>query len=230
MEKNQYELCVSVLKRLHEKELLDHIILIGSWCMPFYKEYFSDVEYLSTIKTRDVDFLIPFPKNIRTNTDIPKLFKDLGFIVGFSTAKGYMRLEHPDLIIEFLVPEKGRGTDKPIDVAQLKINATALRYLNILSEKTIKVRVTNFDVLLPHPATFALHKLIISNRRQQKDKSTKDKIMAIEILNALIRKKNSGYIRSYFTLLPVKLQKIIADILKCEHELELLEILQKKRQ
>ena len=41
MEKNQYELCIDVLRRLNNKNGLKDIILIGSWCMPFYKEYFN---------------------------------------------------------------------------------------------------------------------------------------------------------------------------------------------
>jgi hypothetical protein len=62
VEKNQYELCVEVLRRLSSRNLLGGVILIGSWCMPFYKEYFAGVKYLSTIKTRDVDFLVPHPR------------------------------------------------------------------------------------------------------------------------------------------------------------------------
>lgn len=47
MEKNQYELCVKVLKRLERTGVLKDVILIGSWCIPFYKEYFA----LNTLET-----------------------------------------------------------------------------------------------------------------------------------------------------------------------------------
>jgi len=40
------------------------------------------------------------------------MLKDLGFIEDFHR-KGLIRLNHPELIIEFLVPEKGRGRDTP---------------------------------------------------------------------------------------------------------------------
>ena len=42
MEKNQYELCLEVLRRLNRAGVLNDIMLIGSWCLPFYREYFFD--------------------------------------------------------------------------------------------------------------------------------------------------------------------------------------------
>lgn len=37
-----------------------------------------------------------------------KLVEDLGFLEVIQGSKGYMKTEHPDLTIEFLVPERGR--------------------------------------------------------------------------------------------------------------------------
>lgn len=219
MEKKQYELCLDVFRRLNREGLLDDIILIGSWCMPFYKEYFSGVKYLSTIKTRDVDFLVPYPNKIRVNVDIHELLKDLGFVIGYKGSKGYMKLEHPDLVIEFLSPEKGRGTDSPVPLPQLKINAQALRFLNFLAENIIKVKVDDFYILLPHPANFALHKLIISERRQNTDKAAKDKIMALEILKALMAKGEASKIQGVLRAVPSKWQKKILEALNQEKEI-----------
>ena len=49
MGKNQYELCIKVLKRFDKAGVLKDVILIGSWCIPFYKEYFAGIKYISTI-------------------------------------------------------------------------------------------------------------------------------------------------------------------------------------
>ena len=76
-----------------------------------------------SLKTRDIDLLIPRPSEIKAKTDVVELLKDLGFIVGFSGSKGYIRLEHPELVVEFLVPERGRGSDKPYTLSQLGLNA-----------------------------------------------------------------------------------------------------------
>jgi hypothetical protein len=225
VEKSQFELCIKVLSRLNRAGVLRNVILIGSWCIPFYKEYFANVRNLPTIKTRDVDFLIPVPSKITAKVSIPELLEDLGFVVGFRGTKGYIKLEHPDLVVEFLVPEKGKGTDKPYDLPKLGINAVSLRFLSFLFIKTIKVKIEDFYVTMPHPANFALHKLIIFQRRFKEDKATKDRNAAIEILKALIKKKESDIIRRVFNSIPQKWQAKIIKGLKEAKETELLDIL-----
>ncbi|HPN88757.1 MAG TPA: GSU2403 family nucleotidyltransferase fold protein [Candidatus Omnitrophota bacterium] len=225
MEKNQYNLCLEVLNRLNTSGVLKEIILIGSWCLPFYSEYFSNVKYNPVFRTRDMDFLVPLPRKIKINIDIFDLLKDLGFIVGFQGKEGYIRLEHPALIIEFLVPEKGKGTNKPISLSQLGVNATALRFLNFLTDNTILVKVEDFNVRLPHPANFALHKLIIFQRRKNEEKAMKDFLSAIEILKALIAKKETGMIYKVFSSIPQKWQKNIIKRLEESKETEISRVL-----
>lgn len=180
MEKSQYNLCLEVLRRFHRTGLLRDLILIGSWAMVFYKEEFKSWPRLNrfVLMTRDMDFLIDSVKKIKQGVSIPELLDDLGFRTRFQGEGGYMQLIHPDLIVEFLTPERGRGTDEPVDLPTLGINATALRFLSYLSGSTIKVNVEDFKVTLPHPARFALHKLIVAQRRRNKDKAHKDNMMA----------------------------------------------------
>ena len=64
MEKNQYELCLEVLRRLNQAGVLNDIMLIGSWSLLFYKEYFFGFTYSPAIRTRDIDFLVPDPNKI----------------------------------------------------------------------------------------------------------------------------------------------------------------------
>ena len=152
MEKKKYDLCLEVLQRLHGADVLQDLLVVGSWCLEFYKDYFSSVRYSPTIRTRDIDFLVPLPTRHRKTVDIPELLRDLGFIVGFKGDEGYIKLQHPDLIIEFLVPERGRGRDTPYPLPQFALNAEALRFLNILSENTIQHKVGEVVINLPHPA------------------------------------------------------------------------------
>ncbi len=100
MEKKQSELCLEILRRFHNAGLLEDFILIGSWCVYFYSDYFSDVPYKEreTIKTRDIDFLIDSPGRMRQKVYIPELLEDLGFIIVDKGAKGYIKLDHPDLL------------------------------------------------------------------------------------------------------------------------------------
>jgi hypothetical protein len=208
VEKKQYELCLEILKRFNKAGILKNFILIGSWCAYFYKDYFADFPYIdrATIKTRDIDFLIDNPAGIRHEVNVPLLLKDLGFVTLIRGSRGYVKLDHPDLLLEFLVPEKGKGTDKPVNLPKLGMNAIALRFLSFLSANTIKVKVDDFSLTLPHPANFALHKLIIFQRRLKEDKAIKDRNIAIEILRALINKGDSAIIKRVFNSIPQKWQ------------------------
>jgi hypothetical protein len=162
VEKQQYELCVEVLRRLDKTGVLRNLILVGSWCIPFYQDYFKTVEYSTSIRSRDIDFMVPESIKVKDKVDLAELLKDLGFVVGFQGREGYIRLEHPDLAVEFLVPEKGRGSNKPFPLKELSINAQPLRYLSLLTQRVINTEIEGVKISLPHPAIFAFHKLIVA--------------------------------------------------------------------
>jgi len=229
VEKKQYELCLEILRRFHKANILNDFVLIGSWCMVFYKDYFVSIPFINhtTLRTRDMDFLISMPNKIKQVVDIPILLKDLGFVTSFRGSRGYIKLDHPDLILEFLVPAKGKDSDKPYSVPKLGINAEALRFLDFLSENTIRVEVEDFYLNLPHPANFALQKLIISHRRTKEDKAIKDRNIALEILKALINKGEVNIIRQIFRSMPGKWQTKIIRGLEETNEKEILGIFKK---
>jgi hypothetical protein len=216
VEKSQYELCIEVLRRLSKAGILKDLVMVGSWCMAFYRDYFEGIAYSPSITTRDLDLLIPAPSAIRQKTDVAGLLKDLGFVVGFTGAQGYIRLEHPQLIIEFLVPERGRASDKPFPLPQLGLNAQQLRFLELLSENTITVEVEDVTVTLPHPANFALHKLLIVTRRPIEAKKDKDRQAAAKILKALVDKGEKDIVLKLFRALPrkwqTKIKNAVADM------------------
>ena len=226
MEKNQYKLCLEVLRRLEADGVLSDVVLIGSWCMVFYKKYFSEHDYTPSIRTRDIDFFVPKPRSIRSKIDLPESMKDLGFIKGFRGREGYMILEHPELSIEFLVAEKGKGTDKPVLLPQIGMNAQALRFMELLAEDTIRVNADDISITMPHPANFALHKLIISHRRRDKEKSARDRESAVTVLNGLIRKKEEAIVIRIFDSVPKKWRQTILSELKTANEEKIIEILE----
>ena len=223
MEKNQYILCLEVLKRFNKAGILDGFILIGSWCLYFYKAYFKKTPYIdvSTLRTRDIDFLIPIPPKIRKSVDVPELLKDLGFVTDFKGSRGYIKLDHPDLILEFLVPEKGRGDDRPYRLPQLGMNATSLRFLSFLMDNVIRIKVEDFYINVPHPANFALHKLIIFQRRTKEYKVLKDKNTAIGVLRALLDKGEGHIIKKTLGSVPQKWKKKIIKGLEGEKALHI---------
>jgi hypothetical protein len=224
VEKKQSELCFEILRRFHKERILDDFILIGSWCVYFYKDYFKAVPYIdqTTIRTRDIDFLIDNPRQIHREVNIPLLLKDLGFVTTFKGSSGYIKLDHPDLLLEFLVPEKGKGSHRPYPLPKLGMNAVTLRFLSLLSQNTIKLKIEDFFITLPHPANFALHKLIIFQRRLKEDKALKDRNTAIEILKALINQGEANIIRKVLDSVPQKWQKKILKGLDEAKEKEIL--------
>ncbi len=214
MENSQYNLCIEVLRRMHKSGVLKNVVLIGSWCSLFYKEYFLGHKYITSITTRDMDLLVPVPAEISTSVDIENLLKDLGFILGFKGSEGYIKLEHPELTIEFLVPERGAGSNKPFKLPQFGLNAQKLRYLHLLTTKIIDVEIDGFKIKLPHPAVFSLHKLIISVERNNIEKKLKDQEAAIRIMKALIAKGELDKIKFFFSGFNGKLRKRISNVLK----------------
>lgn len=214
MEKSQYDLCVEVLRRLDNAGVLKHIVLVGSWCTLFYKSYFGRTRYAPVLKTRDIDLLVPQPSAIIVKTNVAELLKDLGFVVGFTGSQGYIRLEHPGLIVEFLTVEKGRPSDKPYHLPKLGINAQPLRFLEMLARNTITVKVEDLSVTLPHPANFALHKLLMLQRRPNPQKAEKDREAAVRILEALVSKGERNSVKKAAQSLPARWQRKIQKALQ----------------
>ena len=228
MEKNQLNLILRVLKKMYASEVLDNLVIVGSWALYFYQYYFHQGEYFPDIRTRDIDFLVPLPPKFKRNVDIPLLLKEFGFIVHHGGTKGYIRLDHPELIVEFLIPEMGKGRDTPYPLPSLGLNAQPLRFLHFLAEHTITIEHENMKLRLPHPAAYALHKLIIFDRRRTKDKAEKDSKQAIQLLQYL--EKNSKDIReikTIFSTMHKKWQKTVLENLKKLDEENLIQLLVK---
>lgn len=219
----KYDLFLKILNHFYNAGILDEVILIGSWCMYFYKEYFS-VPYSPSIRTKDIDFLVPLPIKHKNKTDVQELLKDDGFIVTFNN-NGYIRLEHPEITVEFLVPERGRGTDKPYPLPHLGVNAQALRFLDFLVQNTIVIKSESLRIKVPHPAAFGLHKIIVSRRRKTEEKLLKEQQEALFVLNALIEEGKSNEIRAMFNKMPVTWRKKILTILENAEIEEILRVL-----
>lgn len=228
MDEKQYKLLLEVLKRFEAEGILKSIILIGSWCVPLYKEHFSALKNVSILRTRDMDFLVPLDAKFKRSVDVVELLKDLDFKEEFVGNEGYIRLIHAYLILEFLVPEKGSSSAKPYNLPKLGLNAQRLRFLDMLVKDTIQVEINGIKVIIPHPANFALHKLLISTRRSgpnKKEKAEKDKRVAIQILNSLIKAKEIAHIKGTFGMLHKNMKKQIIQTLKNEEPTGVLDIL-----
>jgi len=229
LDRKQRNLLMKVLKLLQQEGLLEHLIVAGSWCIYFYKFYYNKRQPIATLRTRDIDFFIPSPKAIKIEIDLPELLKHLGFIIDFQGRAGYIRFVHPELFIEFLVPERGRSIDKPYPLKQLKINAQPLRFLEILQLKTINVKVKDFDLTLPHPSCFVLHKTIVYKRRPKKDKRARDIEQIIRILDLIQRQNELDSLAEVYSQLHRKRQNKIISNLNEIGQVDIAELLEKPK-
>lgn len=218
METRQYSLCVEVLRRLESAGVLSRMVLVGSWCLVAYREYFRQVGAIHAVRTRDIDFLVPpsvvFPENV----NVPDLMKDLGFLVGFRGEQGAMMLEHPELMIEFLVPERGRGGQSTKNLPQLGMNAQALRFMDIALTKTLPLNIGGIPVIVPHPAAFALHKLLIVPRRKTDEKRNRDFETAVLILHLVEKKGDWAIVQNLVAKFPKSWTKSIRATLQENHQ------------
>ena len=134
----QSDLFLDTLNALHKTGALKDIILIGSWCHHFYSIYFNNAPEIPITRTLDIDFLIPNPHRIKKDINIPEILSALGFIPIHSYTTQLTKYAHPDLELEFLTPDLGRGKgSKPYIIPKLHINAQGLRYLNLIQSKLI---------------------------------------------------------------------------------------------
>ena len=208
-----FKLCMDVLGRLQDAGALERIVIIGSWCTYFYRKCGVLVGNIGTLRTDDIDFLVPRPFRGDLHIDIPDLVKDMGFIV-VRGLTGAMQLEHADMKMEFLVPERGRGSDVPFNIDALGVVAQQLRFLDFLLEETFLAKTGDVRIRLPLPERFGLHKILISGRRHRPDKTAKDIEQGIDVLRAVISAGNSGKVKELFHSLPPNWRKAILAGLK----------------
>ena len=214
--KRKSSLFFKILNSLHNAGVLEDIILIGSWCHYFYKDYFSNAPEIPLLRTLDIDFLIPNPPRIQKEVNIPEMLENLNFMPFHNYLTGYTKYVHPELELEFLIADLGKGKgNKPYRIPKLHINAQGLRFLNLLQSHTIKIKYLDITVVVLEPAAYVLHKFIIYKRRSSKEKQLRDLLSAKEIGEFLLgNNTQQRKIAEIFISLPANWQKVILRNLK----------------
>ena len=206
-----------ILKVFADNHLFDEgVELIGSWCFQLYQKHLGAQSF--PLRTQDIDFLIPNPFHGKEHTDFIEQLEKLGFSRDFKR-DGSLYLWNAELKIEFITPEKGRGVDNSIKIKKLGVNAIPLRFVGLLLDSPITIAENGIKILVPNPANFCLHKLIIASRRRNIDKSIKDLQQAI-CTSVIVDKQE---VCKLFNSLPKKWKQSIVRMLeKSKRELPLL--------
>jgi len=155
------------------------IELVGSYCFKVYQSHFGVGWF--PLRTVDVDFAIPLPYK-GPSADMEAVLRELGFRQDFRS-DGTILYEGNGLKIEFLQPRRGSGAKEVLPtVKELSTVAIPLPYLNILLENKITVTLRDIGrIAVPSLPAFMLHKLLIADLPERKNKSEKDYIQAVAV-------------------------------------------------
>lgn len=154
------------LQLLDRNDLLQHIILIGSWAEYLYEESNIIDNYVSTTKTLDIDFLIRNIRLPREGVDIFKIFEEEEYITDMSR-NGIVVFRKGKFEIEFLARQIGKPTIT-IKSPSFGIEVETLGHMSMIVDNTIDVKFKNLVVIIPDPVAFIIHKMIINKDRGKK--------------------------------------------------------------
>jgi len=157
------------------------------------------VRWESALRTQDIDLAASRVLHVivpQTEADLPKALDalNMGFLpvpgLNPKSAETSFKVRGQALRVDLLTPARGVRDDKPVNIARLKAAAQPLELLDYLLEAPVPVPLLNGGATLvnvPDPARFALHKLMVSGRRQafEQTKAGKDRQQAAEIIAAL---------------------------------------------
>ena len=166
---NNYNGFWKFIKFLDDEGFLKYVIVIGSWAEYIYQQADLLSGYKANLRTLDVDFLVKNKLIPKEKMNLQKEAKEKGYIVHqdviLNTSKIYMIEDN--LEIEFLIDQKGSGI-KPIIETNIGVNAQALRNLAILSDNIVNVRILDYNISVPVPEAYILHKMLINRERGNK--------------------------------------------------------------
>lgn len=179
---------VALLKEFQQQGALDHLVLIGSWCLPVYREHYPIPRF--AFNTSDIDFSISRPQDLQKSFNI-SLYESLiklGYVPQagiLNHAEKYIPAPYSEansMSIEFLC-EPGRHVTEPYRLPKLGIVATPISYQKILLENSITLTYRKIAVKVPRPAVWAIQKIAISQQRKGKGADLK---MIKDMENALV--------------------------------------------
>ena len=111
------------------------------------------------------------------------------------------------------MPEIGKPVDGVVTLENFGITAQPLRWLDILEKDYLTTDYKGIPVNVPHPARFAIHKLIISQRRRSRKgispKVEKDITHALRVVRMLSELKEADKLTDVVKTMSAKQKKLI---------------------
>jgi len=177
------------------RDYLPDIVIAGGWAPLIYYHYLLSNKEIEPLRTKDIDIVVPNKLEKRPARTIDESLIEAGFKPRFKSrhtlpAVSYEgNIEGSEVEIEFLTELRGSGEDVVIKV-QEGLNAQALRFISLLLENTIVVKIAdyilpegeNLQVRVSTPAAFIFNKGLIFTRRNKRAKKAKDLYYIFDIL------------------------------------------------
>ena len=186
------------------RRLLDHGffkaggVLIGTHAFLAYGNLLG-VIWGDASRTQDVDFAhagkslsIALPSNVEVDVHRAIESLEMGFLpvsgIAGKVGATYLNPKEPDFRLDFLTP-RHRGGDMPVEHPQLHVSMQPLRFIEYSLENVVQVALFSAEgsgvVNVPHPARYALHKLLIYGERSGSftQKANKDLAQAAALLS-----------------------------------------------
>ena len=161
----------------------ESVELIGSWVFLLYQQYFGIEKF--PLRTDDLDFAIQIPYRGK-EINLSEILKKMGFKEGFYP-DGSMYFYRPGLRVEFLVPKRGKSKEKAIQIKKLSLSAQPLRFLEILLENPVEIKVSRkVKFKIPSLSSFLIHKLIVFQKRKEKEDALKDLKQAVIVAKKVV--------------------------------------------
>lgn len=160
------------------------------------------VRWLSELQTRDIDIasdntfrVAVKPEDSHTSLSETLLQSGMGFIevpaLNRKAVSTEFKIKGQALSVELLTPMTGKNNAAPVLIDALGTHAEPVRYLDYLLEDiqpAVLLYRHGILVNVPSPARFALHKLVVSQRRPvaMHEKSRRDLAQAEQLLSVLV--------------------------------------------
>jgi len=174
----------------------------------------NQLNFVAALKTQDIDILVPNINRPVEKIDLVQVLEKEGF-ESRRSSDGLVKFDKDGQIdVEFLVREIGKGKMEPYKVNSLGVMAQGLRNMEILTDHTIVVNIKGFNVTVPKPAAYILHKLVINEERKPEYKQEKD-INAVKALVAVAKGTTlKNDMNTIYNTLTTKQQKKIINTCK----------------
>jgi hypothetical protein len=177
-------------------------VLVGSHAFALYGNMLG-VQWVSeTTRTQDVDIaadhvVIGVPDR-KINLRQAIIESELGFIeipaLDRRSPSTKFRIRGKQLSVDILTPMIGRTSSKPVHLKSLDVHAEPVRFLDFVltdSQPAVVIAKAGLLVNVPAPARYALHKLVLSERRVAafQTKLKKDIDQAEQLIAVLLRER-----------------------------------------